>query len=232
MTIDSKKSIVRKSLFANNIIAGALILLYVGVYGVSSQLIMTGVNLMFFISSLIYALGVMYVRDPGVQALKLKQGIVYSQVVGTVLIAIYALVFGISSVVLFNGFQLVFFMTSYIFALSYFYLRDPKRLEKQEEISYSVTPSVKFPCHINKDDMTVLVKDLNNPLCLIVGFTELLLNREFTSNEKEYMLRNIYQSAISMKFNIDKTAQLMTDTPTKPNDLHAIVDMLADSNFK
>lgn len=233
MTNSNLKNFTQKSLFANNLLAAFLILLYVSVYGISSQAILTGANLTFFICSLFYTLGVMYVRDPDVQKAKAKKGMVYSQLIGTVLVATYLLLFGISSVVLFNGLQLIFFMTSYVFALSYFYLRDPKRLQKvEEEISYSVTKQEKYPCIISKDDMSWFVRETNDPLASIIGFTELLLSKDFTESEKEYILRNIYQSAFQISHNVNKVAKTIEDSQTKPRELYKVIDLLADKNFK
>lgn len=233
--IDSKKEFVTKSLFANNILAFSLVAVYCVVYGVSAQVVMKGLELMFFISSLIFALTSMYIRDPEVQKAKFKKGIIYNQAVGTALVITYMLVFGVSSIALYSGFELIFFMTSYVFVLSYFYLRDPKRLEKFEEIASSSSSAPyheKYPCFINSQDLSWLVRELNDSLTPIIGFTELILKKPYSDCEREFMLRNIYERALSMHNSISKVATTIKDVPTKPKEIYEVVDLLDDKNFK
>lgn len=233
--ITSKKRFITKSLFANNIVAISLVAVYCVVYGISAQAIMKGLELMFFISSLIFALTSMYIRDPEVQKAKIKKGIIYNQTIGTALVITYMLVFGVSSVALYSGFQLIFFMTSYIFALSYFYLRDSKRLEKVEETassSSSAPYSEKYPCFINSQDMSWLIRELNDSLTPVIGFSELMLKKTYNDYEREFMLRNIYERALSMHNSINKIVATVKDLPTKPKEIYEVVDLLDDKNFK
>lgn len=236
MAITREKSrIASRSLFANNAIAAFLIVTYCIVYGASAHAIFDGIQLMFFISSLLFAVSVMYVRDPEVQKSKVEKGILYTETVGVALIAIYTIIFGISSIALYTGIKLIFFMTSYVFVLSFLYLRHPKRLETIEEVSSSLTTNIfheRFPTFVNSQDLSWLIRELNDPLASIIGFSELMLERKYGEHEKEYMLRCIYQSAISMSYTVNKVAKTITDTPAKPKQIHEVVDLLDDKNFK
>lgn len=213
------QALVKKSIFANNIIAGILLLTYCLLYGVTAEIALVGAELVFFLSSFFFALVVMYIRDPDVQKKKIEKGILFNQTTGTILLITYLVGFGFSSMAFLNGCVLVFFMASYAHALSVFYLMDADRLEKEEKVSYSTAIGFfqeKNPCFINSRDMSWLVRELNGSLSTIVGFTELMLERQYTEHEREYMLKQIYEEAISMTNSINKVANLICDSPLKP----------------
>src|SRR3989338_2127081 len=213
------QSLVKKSLFANNIIAGLLLLSYCLLYGVTAEVALVGAELIFFLSSFFFALFVMYVRDPEVQKKKIAKGILFNQTTGTILLITYLVAFGFSSIAFLNGCVLVFFMASYAHALSVFYLRDAGRLEKEEKFSYSTSIGYfteKSPCFINSKDMSWLVRELNGSLSTIVGFTELMLERQYSEHEREYMLKQIYEEAITMSNSINKVANLITNSDIAP----------------
>lgn len=238
MTCDSSHKInfVKKSLFNNQILGCALIFAYCAVYGITAQIVLNGLQLMFFLSSMVFALSTFYIKDQENQKDKAKKGILYNQVVGTALVVAYLLVYGISSVAILNGFQLVFFMSSFAFVMSIFYLRDPERIKKaEEEISASTTSSPfieRHPCFINNQDMSWLVRSLNGSLCSIIGFSELMMKREYNDREKEFMLRSIYEQALSMSHSVNKVASTISDSLATPKETHEVVDLLADKNFK
>ena len=230
-----KKTFIQKSLFANNILASVLVIMYCIVYGIASHAIFEGLQLMFFVSSLTFAVGALYVRDPEIQKKKIEKSILYNQITGTALVAMYLIVFGISGVAFYSGIKLIFFMTSYIFILGLFYLRDPKRLDSVENNSYSYTLSPfkeRTPCFVNNQDLSWLIRELNESLSTIIGFSELMLQREFSENEKEFILRNIYQSALSMSCSVNKVSKVTNECVVKPKELHEIADLLKDDNFR
>ncbi len=226
--------IVKKSLLSNQILAAFLVVSYCIVYGISAQYVLSGLKLFFFLCSLLFALSVYYVRDPAVRKEKAHKGILYNQTVGTVLVFAYVVLFGVSSITLLEGFQLIFFMSSYAFAMSLFYIRDPERIEKEETVSSSITSNFieKYPCFINSHDLSWLVRELNGALATVIGFTELMLRRQYSENEKEYMLRNIYEQSLNMSCSISKVSSMIGDSPTKPKEIHEVVDLLNDKNFK
>ena len=228
------RSFIKKSLLSNQILGAFLVLCYFVVYGITAQTALFGIQLLYFLSSVIFAGFIFYVRDPVVQKMRAKKGILCSQIVGAGLIFAYLLIYGISSVALLKGFQLVFFMSSYIFVMSIVYLRDPERIKKQEEVSASITHSPfieRNPCFINNKDLSWLVREVNSSLSVIIGFSELILKRDSSEVEKEYMLRNIYEHAISISNSVSKVSSLVDDTITKPKQTHEVADLLADKNF-
>jgi len=228
------KGLIKNSLLSNQILGAALIFSYFAVYGISAQAALFGIELLYFLSSVIFAGFIFYVRDPVVQKMKVKKGILFSQIVGTGLIFAYLLIYGISSVALLQGFQLIFFMSSYIFFMSIVYIRDPERIKKQEEISASITSNTfveRNPCFINKNDLSWLIREVNSSLSGILGFSELLMKREHSESEKEYMLRNIYEQALCINNSISKVSSLVSDSITKPKQTHEVADLLADKNF-
>lgn len=229
------QNFIKKSLYSNQVLGGVLILAYCIVYGITAQIVLSGLQLMFFLSSVIFALTTFYVKDLGLQKEKAKKGILFNQTIGTMLVIMYILAYGISSISLLNGFQLIFFMSSFTFAMSIFYLRDPERIKKEEDVSCSNTsnPFVeKNPCLINSKDLSWLIRELNSPLSTIIGFGELMLQREYSEREKEYMIRNIYENALSMSNTINKVSCTIIDSPTRPKEIHKVIDLLSDKNFK
>ena len=230
-----ENKLLKNSLLNNQLLSVVLIISYCLVYGVTASIVLNGLQLLYFISSVVFALTAIYVRDPLIQKHRIKKGILYSQIAGTVLVLSYILVYGISSLALLSGFQLLFFMSSYAFAMSIFYIRDPERMHKEEVASGSFT-NVSFaevsPCFINSHDLSWLVREINSSLSPVIGFSELMLKREHSELEKEYMMRNIYHHSLSISNSINKVALIIPDSPVKPKEVHEVVDLLADKNFK
>ncbi|MBI2995361.1 MAG: hypothetical protein HYY52_01455 [Candidatus Melainabacteria bacterium] len=230
------KTLVRNSILSNQAIGAFLIFMYCAMYGISAQVILNGLELIYFMASLLVSLTVVYIRDPEVQKERAKRGIVLNQLFGTGLVFAYIITFGISSITLLNGFKLLFFMSSYVFAMSLIYIRDPDRIKKSEDISSSITTTPFFeknPCFINNKDLSWLIRELNSSLSTIIGFSELMINREYNQSEKEYMTRSIYENAIRMSYSINKASSLISDSITKPKATHdhEVVDMLQDKNL-
>ena len=226
--------IIKKSLLSNKLLGAFLLISYCVVYGFSAQYVLSGLQLLLFICSLLFALSVYYVRDPEVRKEKANKSILFTQTAGTVLVFAYVILFGVSSVTLLNGFQLIFFMSSYAFAMTLFYMRDPERIQKEENVSSSTTTAFveKHPCFINSQDLSWLVRELNGSLATVIGFSELMLKRQYSENEKEYMLRNIYEHSINMSCSITKVSSMINDSPVKPKEIYEVVDLLDDKNFK
>lgn len=227
------KVVIRHTLLNNQILGSVLIFLYCAIYGITAQIVLAGFQLLFFLASLMFAVSTYYVRDPQIKKSQIKQGIVLNQLFGMLLVAAYILVFGISSIALLSGFQLVFFMSSYVFAMSLFYIRDPERIE-EENVSSSVTSAYieKNPCFIDNQDLSWLVRELNGSLTSIIGFSELMLRKSYSDHEKEFMLRNIYEKALSMSISVNKAASITPDSLVKPKEIYEVVDLLSDKNFK
>ena len=229
-------NIIVKSLLNSQAIGAILILTYCAVYGLTAPAILSGLQMMFLISSMVFAITVFYIKDPDIQKKRAEDGIFANQVVGTILVAYYILVFGISSLSLLSGFQLVFFMSSYVFAMSIFYIRDHERIEASQIASYSVTGAPylleRYPCQIDKKDLSWFVRETNESLSILIGFSELMLNRTYREMEKEYMLRKIYQESLNISNQINQVSNLINDSQTKPKEIHEVIDLLADKNFK
>lgn len=229
-------SIIAKSLLNSQAIGAILILTYCAVYGLTAPVILSGLQMMFLISSIVFAITIFYIRDPDIQKKRAEDCIFANQLVGTLLVAYYILVFGISSLSLLSGFQLIFFMSSYIFAMSIFYIRDYERIEASQIASYSITGAPyyleRYSCHIDKKDLSWLVRETNESLSVLLGFSELMLNRTYREMEKEYMLRKMYQESLNISNQINQVSNLINDSQTKPKEIHEIVDLLADKNFK
>ena len=226
--------LIQKSLLSNQILGAFLVLSYFVVYGITAQAALDGLQLLYFLSSIAFAALIFYVKDPETQKKKVKKGILFSQILGTVLVFAYLLIYGISSITLLHGFKLIFFMSSYVFFLSLLYMRDPERIKKQEEVSASITHSPfteRNPCFINNKDLSWLIREVNSSLSIIIGFSELLMKRDSSEAEKEYMIRNIYEQGLHINNSISKVASLVSDSITKPKQTHEVADMLADSNF-
>ena len=232
--MNSCKSIIKKSLLSNQILGAFLVFSYFVIYGISAQATLLGVELLYFLSSIGFAAFIFYVRDPETQKKKVQKGILFNQIIGTVLVFVYLLVYGVSSIALLGGFKLIFFMSSYVFFLSLLYIRDPERIKKEENVSASITSHSfieRHPCFINNSDLSWLVREVNHSLSVIIGFSELLLNREYGESEKEYMLRNIYEQALCINNSVSKVSSLISDSITKPKQTHEVVDLLDDKNF-
>lgn len=230
---DLRYKLIKKSLFNNQLVGAFLILSYCLIYGITGQILLSGIQLIFLLSSLFLALSILYVRDPLIQKTKARKGILYNQIFGTSLIFAYVLFYGITSFSILTGLQLLFFMSSFTFAMSMFYIRDPERIKASEELSSSSTSfAEKNPCFINSNDLSWLVRETNGSLSVVIGFCELLLSKKFSEHENEYMLRNIYQHSLNISHAVDKVASIIPDSPVKPKEIHEVVDLLGDANFK
>ena len=226
--------IVKAGFFNSQILGAILIISYCIIYGVTANVILSGLKLLFFLSSMVFALSVIYIRDPHAKKENARKGIILNQVVGTTLLFSYIVVFGVSSISMLNGFQLIYFMSSYTFVMSIFYIRDPERIKKVETATSSTTTSTaeKNPCFINSQDLSWLIRGLNGPLSVIIGFTELMLRREYTDNEKEYMLRNIYEQALIMSQSVAKVSAAVPDSLVRPKEICDVVDVLNNKKTK
>ena len=230
-----KSNLVQLSLFNNKLLMAILIFSYLMVYGVTAQFVLSGLQLAFFLCSFFFAATIFYIREPEIRKTKAEKGILFNQVVGTAIIFVYAILFGISSVTLLKGLQLIFFMSSYTFAMSIFYIEDKKLSQNNGNISASSTTNSFFeknPCFINSNDLSWLVRELNGSLTTILGFTELMLTRKYSEYEKEYMIRNIYEQSILMSYSINKVSSITPDDVVKPKEIYEVVDLLDDKNFK
>lgn len=209
------KKLLERSLFANNLIAAALIFTYCIVYGITAHIVLTGLQLLFFMSSFLFGLTVLYHRDPEVQKQKAKKGIVLNQALGTVLLLTYLLVYGISSFAIMSGFNLVFFMLSYLFVMSIAYLRDVERLEDEGRFKF-VSRLYDGSIKLEKKDVTNLIAEMNDSLTTIMGFSELLLRRKMKESEREFMTMIVFNQAISMSDELKEAANLLNDSETDP----------------
>lgn len=235
---NTSRKLVKNTFLGNQVLAGFLIFAYCTVYGITSQVVLSGIQLLFFLSSLMFALSVFYVRDPMVRKEKAQKGILFSQITGTALVFAYIVIFGVSSLTLLKGFQLVFFMSSYTFAMSIFYIRDPERIQKEETVSVSSTNGPmqeKNPCFINEQDLSWLVRELNNSLSTVIGFTELMLSRDFSEQEKDFMLRKIYEQSLTMSCSVSRASSIVPSAITEPKNIcerssaYETVDLLDDN---
>ena len=228
-----KNKLIKKSLLNNQIIGAFLVIAYCLVYGITGQILLSGIQLIFLLSSVLFALSILYVRDPLIQKTKARKGILYNQIFGTSLVFAYVLFYGVTSFTILNGVQLLFFMGSFTFAMSMFYIRDPERIKASEDVSYSSTNfGEKTPCFLNSHDLSWLVRETNGSLSVVIGFCELLLSKKYTKHENEYMLRNIYQHALNLSHIVDRVATIVPDSQAKPKEIYEIVDLLDDINFK
>lgn len=229
------KAFFKKSIYSNQILGALLIFAYCMVYGVTAHMVLTGLQYLFFISSFIFALVIFYTRDHDLRKKKIQKGILYNQLVGMALIFAYVMVYGITSVTFLNGFKLIFFMSSLIFAVSIIYMRDCEKRKQEENVSATITHqpfAERNPCFINSKDLSWLVRELNSPLSTIIGFSELMLSRQHSESEKEYMIRNIYESAFSISLSINKVSGIIEQSSVKPKEIYKVVDLLNDKNFK
>lgn len=236
-----KNQINSKETWLNNHYTGpVLILLYCALYGTIAQTAFKGHEQPFFFSSIFFALTVYHIRKEKIQNIKMQKSILGNPIISFSLVIIYLLVFGICALFQLSGFQLVIFMSSYIltiliFTSPLFYISDPKELHAGGDgTSSSLTTGSffveKYPCFINGQDLSWLIRDLNESMSGVIGFAELLFQKKYTNNEREYMLRNIYQKSLEMSHAINKVAA-MYPSSTNPKDIHEIVDLLADNNF-
>lgn len=200
----------RASLFGTDHSLSVLILTYSIVFGFSFLHLFSGITLIFCMSSVIYALAVIYLNDPLFNQAVVKEVYVWGKAAASLIVLSYVLVFGIASFNYLSGQQLLFFMLSYIFAISIIYLRDLSRLQKH------LANSLTFPIVIDVEEANLLIIKLNETLPLILGNSELLLNREYEKTERHFMIRDIYENALNLSQLTTKIGRLISDSPTKP----------------
>lgn len=208
---------VKNSLLKSQMICFLLLLIYCGVYGVTAQIILVSWQLLYFITSILFALSIIYLKDKESQVAKIKKGIVANQLVGTALIFSYVLIYGISSFAILTGFQLIFFMSSYVFAMSLIYINDSR--VKHEILSYSTTTpffTSNGSTNLSNEEVHNIISDINNSLSTIIGFSELILRRDYNDHEKEHMIKIIFEQAISISHSTSKISANITDSPTNP----------------
>ncbi len=115
------------SLINNQVTCGILILMYCTVYGICATRFLSGVPMMFLLCSMVFAMTVFYIKDPDPKKEKKISRVFVNPAVGTILVIYYVSVFGPTSVCILKGIELLFFMSSFIFALSIFYSLDDER---------------------------------------------------------------------------------------------------------
>lgn len=144
----NKISIIKKKTFlGNSLLSAILFYAFASVFGVTSFLMYTGIKLLFFMSSLVFALGGIYLRDPDVHVEKVKQGLMVNKQIGLTLFFLYVILYGFTGVSVLSGVQLMFFTFSFFIAVSFMYLRSPECVLKIE---------IKDGCvnrKINKDEL-------------------------------------------------------------------------------
>ena len=228
---------VKEGVLKNQFVLAVIVFLYCVVYGITAQFVLTGLKMAFFLSSLFFALLLFYILDPHKSiSMGGVKSILTNKIFRDVLLCTYTLIYGVSSVLLFSGFDLVYFLSSYIFALCVFYICGRAGLKEQtQKISSTSTVgpfNERHPCFINSQDLSWLIRELNGSLSTVIGFTELMLRKQYTEGEKEYMQRIIYTQALTMSNSINKAATTIPDSPVKPKEIYEVVDLLDDKNFK
>lgn len=220
--------ITRTSLFGGELMACVLILLYSFVFGLAAQLILTGAELIFFFSSMIFCLTVFYLNEPFICGNKMANRYLKSQGIGSSLVISYVLVYGITSFTILSGTKLLFFTLSYIFAVSMFFLRDDTRLKAYivKEYTGPVTKVnqldevvEKNPCYLDGKEFSKTMRQFNEGLSIILGFSELLLSKNYTQTEKHYMTMSIYEQAINLSNSFGHVANMLPNSLTKSNEL-------------
>ena len=134
------------------------------------------------------------------------------------LIFSYILIYGISSFAILTGFQLAFFMSSYVFAMSLIYINNHR--VKHEILSYSTTTPFFISgrgTNLSNEEVRNIISNINNSLSTIVGFSELMLRRDYSDHEKEHMIKAIFEQAISISHSTNKISNNIIDLPTSPN---------------
>lgn len=122
------------SLINNQVTCAILIFAYCVVYGLCATRLLSGLPMAFFLCSVIFAMVIFYVKDPDPKKEKKGGGIFVNQTVGTILSIYYIAVFGPTSLSIFKGLELMFFVSSFIFALVIFYSLDSERIKQSSEV--------------------------------------------------------------------------------------------------
>lgn len=206
-----------KSIFNNQIIFAGLVFLYCMVFGVSSSFVLEGIKYLYFLGSFVFVLTLFYINDYSTRNSSIEKSLIYNQAVGNFLIIIYFLIYGITSFAILNGIQLAFFMLSYFYAVSLLYLSSSSRVVKQkirEEINRTVDSSISNVNQIDRQKLREVVDSLNKTLTPVIGFSELILNRNLTEAEKKFMMINVYENAIALSLEVKKISELSSDKNT------------------
>lgn len=122
----SKKS----SLFEDVNFIAILIFAYYGIFGTFIALAYTGPVLMFFLASIIISTLVTFLRS-------VKSLSNLFRAMGNLLFVVYIAIMGPAAFFLLGPQDLNFFLCLYLFALAIFYIRDPDRIKKEEELKSS-----------------------------------------------------------------------------------------------
>lgn len=216
-TDDGTTVYVKSSLLKSQLIGFLLLITYCLVYGVTAQIILASWQLLYFSTSILFALGIVYMKDQESQKTRIKKCIIANQVMGTILIASYILIYGISSFAILTGFQLVFFMSSYVFAMSLIYINSTR--VNHEIISYSSTSpfiTANGYSSLSNEEIHIIISEINNSLSTIIGFSELMLRRNYNEYEKVHMIKTIFEQAISISHSTSKISENISDSPTNP----------------
>lgn len=210
----------KRSLFENNCLAGALTYIYAGLCGVTAQFLFEGTERLFVLSSIIFSLCVIYLKDPEVKKNKAYKGLIYTNWAGSLLAISYIVIFGISSFSLLSGVKLMFFMLTYTFAFSIIYVREPKRvyrselLKNKEAVKAPVfVKEVNFISEVNKNLMSnkeanYLSTSFNHSLTQISMYSNMLLSEELTVKEKRILLDKIQKNALNYTQNYNRLKKI------------------------
>jgi hypothetical protein len=113
----------KTSIAISDEVISALVFSYYIIFGVLACQILHDRAFAFVILSMFFAAFVILLRS-----IKFLSNIF--NVAGEILMWVYIVVFGLSSYVVLRGSDLLFFATSYIFAISIIYIKDPARIRK------------------------------------------------------------------------------------------------------
>ena len=103
-------------------VISALVFSYYIIFGVLACKILHDRVFVFVISSMLFAAFVIFLRSVESLSHTFKKA-------GDVFMWVYIVVFGLSSYVILRGNDLLFFATSYIFAIAIIYIKDPDRIK-------------------------------------------------------------------------------------------------------
>lgn len=217
---DGSAVLAKTSLLKSQMICFLLILTYCAVFGFTAQIVLTSWQLLYFTTSVLFALSIVHLKNKEIQIAKIKKGIIANQVVGTALIFSYVLIYGVSSLAILTGLQLAFFMSSYVFAMSVIYINENR--VKDEILSFSTTTpffTSYGKINLSNEEILEIISDINNSLSTIIGFSELMIRRDYNEHEKEHMIKVIFEQAISISHSTDKLSSNITDSTTNPKPL-------------
>jgi signal transduction histidine kinase len=222
---------LKSNLLRNQVIGAGLLFIYCAVYGVTANLVLASWQILYFVTSILFAVSAVYIKDKQIKNIRLKKCVIVNQLVGTAIIVTYILFYGFSSFALLTGFQLAFFMSSYVFAISLIYIHNKRVIEANNIVSYSSTMPLfvsKPVANLSQEDLYSIICDINNSLTIIVGFSELMLRRDYKSNEKDYMIREIFEQAISISHGVTK---ITSGADTISENIDNLNDQITSSEF-